>query len=67
MRLQQDQSELQPWGLATCVVQINLTLNENLLGNCYLNPLPPPQVDAPLVPSEAYGHQGVSFQQTTYF
>lgn len=39
-----------------------LTLNENLLGNCYLHPLPPPHIDAPLAPSEAYGHQAVRFQ-----
>lgn len=67
MRLQQDQFELQPWDLATRVIQINLTPNENLLGNCYLHPFPPPHIDAPLIPSEAYSHQGVSFQQITYF
>lgn len=31
-----------------CVIQINLTLNENLLGNSYLHPLPSPHIHAPL-------------------
>lgn len=62
MRLQQDLAELQPQGLATCVIQINITFNENLLGICYPHLLPPPCTDALLVPPEALWPPGSHFQ-----
>lgn len=57
MKLQKDQFELQPWGLVTRVIQINLTLTENLLGNSYLLSLPLPILMHPLFPQK---HMAIS-------